>query len=138
VDVTIAGPVCTVPNLIGMSEADARAAVEAQGCKLVATPQNTDKASEVGKVTTQNPGATTHVPRGSNVNVTIGLQVLGASLERGSSTGSGTDVSGRAPTLVRTGGVALGGLALWLLVSGLMTSAAGSDRLWRRLRRQKG
>jgi serine/threonine-protein kinase len=132
VNVTVAGPVCNIANLVGMTEQQARDSVTAQGCTLQATPKHTDNASEVGKVTTQNPDANSLVPKNSVVNVTLGVQVLGASLERGAP----TDVSG-TPQLVRTGGVALGGLALWLLISGLMTSAASSERLWRLVRRTK-
>ncbi|MCA1842836.1 MAG: PASTA domain-containing protein, partial [Actinobacteria bacterium] len=136
VNVTIAGPVCPVPNIVGMSEAEAKAKVEGAGCVLVTTPQNTTNPSEVGKVTTQNPGADTFVAKGSTVNATVGVQVLGAQVTRTQTTTSpNTDVSG-TPTLVRTGGVALGGLALWLLISGLLTSAAGSERMWRLVRRK--
>jgi hypothetical protein len=47
--------------------------------------------------------------------------------------GSGSDA---APALARTGGVALAGLALWLMVSGVLTKGAASRRLWNLLRRR--
>jgi hypothetical protein len=34
--------------------------------------------------------------------------------------------------------VVAGGLALWLLIGGLLTQLAGSERLWRLARRLKG
>ena len=55
VDLKIAGPVCTVPSLVGMTEADARAAVGAQGCTLRTDQRATTNPADVGKVTTQNP-----------------------------------------------------------------------------------
>jgi hypothetical protein len=89
----------------------------------------------------QSPEATTVLAKGSPVKVTLGVQVAGASLTRapdlpatGPDTGTGTG----AGTLVRTGGIALGGLALWLLISGLMAQLAGSERLWRLARRLRG
>jgi len=134
VDITVAGPVCTVPNLMGMSEADARTAVEAQGCTLKTSQKATDNPSDVGKVLAQNPTANLHVPKGSAVDVSLGVQVLGETTVRS----QGQDAGGSAPTLVRTGGVALGGLALWLLISGLAVQLAGSNRLWKLVRRVKG
>jgi hypothetical protein len=73
------------------------------------------------------------------------VQVLGAAIVRGQQQGAGTAAgtdtdsaaAARAPALVRTGGVALGGLALWLLISGLVIRLAGSTRLWG-LRRPRG
>lgn len=133
VDLKLAGPVCTVPNLVGMTEADARAAVEAQGCTLRTDQRATTNPAEVGKVTTQNPAANLHVPKGSAVDVSLGVQVLGETTVR-----SQTQEAGAAPTLARTGGVAFGGLALWLLMSGLLTKTASSSLLWRLMRRSKG
>jgi beta-lactam-binding protein with PASTA domain len=133
VDITIAGPVCTVPNLVGMSEAEARAAVEAQGCTLRTDQKATGNPADVGKVLSQNPGANVHVPKGSAVDVSLGVQVLGETTVRSQAQDAGT-----APALVRTGGVALGGLALWLLITGLVAQLAGSNQLWRLVRRQKG
>jgi uncharacterized repeat protein (TIGR01451 family) len=144
VEITIAGPAlgpagdnllvaastnCTVPGLIGMSEAEARTKVEAAGCVLVTEPKNTANADELGKVLSQTPGADTQLPRGSVVNVKLGVQVLGA-------TETNSQQESAAPALVRTGGVALGGLALWLLFGGLATRLAGSERLWRLARRR--
>jgi len=124
---------CTVPNLVGMNEADARSKVEAAGCVLVTEPKNTNNANEIGKVITQNPGADATVPRGSPVKVDLGVQVLGDTLTNSQQEGA---AAGAAPNLARTGGWALGGagLSLWLLIVGLATRLAGSKRLWRRTR----
>src|SRR5204863_4626940 len=116
----------------GLSEADARAKVEAQGCVLQTDTRNTTNPAEVGKVLSQNPDSGTVLAKGSTVKATLGVQVLGESANR-----TPTEVSA-APTLAKTGGVALAGLALWLLVSGLLSNLAGSDRLWRLTRRLKG
>ena len=85
-----------------------------------------------GKVVSQSPDTGTLVAKGSTVNATLGVQVLGATANR-----LPTEISA-APTLAKTGGVALAGLALWLLVSGLLSNLAGSERLWRLTRRLKG
>jgi uncharacterized repeat protein (TIGR01451 family) len=143
VDITIAGPVCTVPNLVGMSEAEARSAVEAQGCTLRTDQTVTDNPADVGKVLSQNPTANLHVPKGSAVDVSLGVQVLGETIVKSQAqdaggAGGGAGGGGAAPTLVRTGGVAFGGLALWLLISGLVAQLASSNRLWQLVRRQKG
>jgi serine/threonine-protein kinase len=130
VNVTVAGPVCNVPGLSGMTEADAKTKVEAAGCVLATTQRNTDNVSDVGKVLDQSPPAATLVPKGSTINATVGVQVAGLLATRQDSDSS--------PTLVRTGGIALGGLALWLLISGLLTQLAGSERLWRLVRRVRG
>jgi beta-lactam-binding protein with PASTA domain len=127
----VAGPLCTVPGLIGMTESEARSKVEAAGCVLVTEPKQTSNPSEIGKVTTQSPAADAHVARDSEVKVTLGVQVLGDTLTR-------TQQEIAAPALVRTGGVALGGLALWLLLGGVGTRLAGSERLWRLVRRRIG
>jgi uncharacterized repeat protein (TIGR01451 family) len=139
VDITIAGPVCTIPNLVGMSEADARSAVEAQGCTLRTDQRATTNPAEIGKVMTQNPVANLHVPKGSPVDVTLGVQVAGETTLKSQAQDAGDGAGAAAsPALVRTGGVALGGLALWLLFSGALTKVAGSRRLWRLVRRQRG
>ena len=146
VDVTIAGPLCVVPNLVGMNEADARSAVEAQGCTLTTEQQATSNPSDVGKVLAQSPTPNLHVKKGSPVNVSLGVQVLGVTVVK-SQQQQGQALSaqqpqqqdaGTAPALVRTGGVVLGGLALWLLFSGLVVQLAGSNRLWALSRRQRG
>jgi serine/threonine-protein kinase len=134
VDLSIAGPLCTVPNLAGKTEAEARAAVEAQGCKLATKNEVTTNPDLYGKVTTQNPAADLHVPKGSTIEVTLGVQSIGTDV-----LGQQAEKAGTAgPTLVRTGGVAFGGLALWLLVSGLLAQTVGSRRLWQLIRRVKG
>ncbi|MGH9008455.1 MAG: PASTA domain-containing protein [Acidimicrobiia bacterium] len=67
---------CTVPSLVGLTEAEARNKVEAAGCVLVTQPKNTSNPTELGKVITQNPGKDAVVPRGSEVKVDLGVQVL--------------------------------------------------------------
>ena len=86
----------------------------------------TSNPSEVGKVTTQNPGENTHVAKGSQVKVTLGVQVLGSTENR-----SQQEAAGASPDLARTGGLFLGGLSLWLLLGGVLARLAGSRRLWR-------
>lgn len=114
-----------------MTEAEARTKVEQAACILVVEPKNTSDQTKVGKVIAQNPGADAVVPRGSNVTVDIGVQVLGDTLTNGQEAAA-------APNLARTGGLFLGGLSLWLLVGGLAARGAGSKRLWRLARRGNG
>jgi serine/threonine-protein kinase len=67
----------TVPNVIGMTAADARAAIEAAGLvyKEGATaPSNT---SDDGKVVAQNPSANAKVDQGTTVTVRLGKAVVG-------------------------------------------------------------
>jgi uncharacterized repeat protein (TIGR01451 family) len=135
VNVTIAGPTCAVPDVSGLSQADADAKVKAAGCVLAATNQSTDNPSDVGKVLNQNPTPGMLLPTGSTVNVKVGVQVAGLTEVRSTN----SDVApAAAPTLAKTGGVVAGGLALWLLISGLLSQLAGSERLWRLARRLKG
>jgi beta-lactam-binding protein with PASTA domain len=122
---------CNVPGLVGLTEAEARTKVEQAGCVLVVEPKNTGDPNELGKVIAQNPGADTVVPRGSNVTVDIGVQVLGDTLTAGQEAAA-------TPNLARTGGLFLGGLSLWLLMAGLAARGAGSKRLWRLIRRGNG
>jgi beta-lactam-binding protein with PASTA domain len=142
VSVTVAGPVCIVPGLTGMNEGDARSKVETAGCVLTTEQRSTTNPDDVGKVMAQSPDATTVLAKGSPVKVTLGVQVAGQSLSRAPdlpATGPNTAGAGTgAGTLVRTGGIALGGLALWLLISGLMAQLASSERLWRLARRLRG
>jgi serine/threonine-protein kinase len=130
-----AGPSCTVPDVSGLSESDARAKVEAAGCVLTTNQQDTSNPAQVGKVMAQSPAAGAVLPQGSPVNVTLGVQVLGETVTRPPASLPNT---GTAPSLARTGGVVAGGLALWLLIGGLLTQLAGSERLWRLARRLKG
>jgi uncharacterized repeat protein (TIGR01451 family) len=136
VNVTIAGPTCAVPDVSGNSEADARTKVEAAGCVLATSQAPTSNPAQVGKVTAQNPGPGMLVPKGSPVNVTLGVQVLAASAARAPETLPQTGAA--APTLAKTGGIVAAGLAVWLLLGGLLSQLAGSERLWRLARRLKG
>ena len=136
VNVTVAGPACTVPDLSGLTEGDARSKVEAQGCVLVTGTKPVSQADQAGKVVDQSPAATTILPKGSPVHVDLGVQVLGETVSRQpTDTNNNAANAGATPALVRTGGVALGGLALWLLISGLLTQLAGSERLWNLVRK---
>ncbi|HEV3364509.1 MAG TPA: PASTA domain-containing protein [Acidimicrobiia bacterium] len=123
---------CTVPDLVGMTEAEARTKVEAAGCVLVTQSKNTTNPNQLGKVMSQNPGKDAVLPRGSQVNVDLGVQVLGETLT------AGQEADAAAPNLARTGGLFLGGLSLWLLLGGVAARAAGSKRLWRLVRRSNG
>jgi uncharacterized repeat protein (TIGR01451 family) len=144
VNVTIAGPVCTVPNLSGMTESEARTQVEAAGCVLTTSQQPTSNPADVGKVVAQAPAPATLVAKGSPVNASIGVQVAGLTAARagqtlgGAAAGAAGAAAAAAPTLARTGGVALAGLALWLLIGGLTGRVTGSQRLWRLARRLRG
>jgi beta-lactam-binding protein with PASTA domain len=142
VDVTIDPATCVVPNLAGKTQAEAKAALEAAGCLLGDVTTGPTDPNLAGKVTDQSTKDGTSVPRGTEVDITVAgpggtnldTQVLGETATRaGTNDGAGT-----APALARTGGVALAGMALWLMVSGLLTSAAGSARAWSVLRRRKG
>jgi serine/threonine-protein kinase len=143
VNLTVAGPACTVPPLSGLSEADARSKVEAEGCVLTTDQRVTTNPDDVGKVLDQSPAAAMVVAKGSPVNATLG--VPGAA--KAAAANSGVTLAGQTatrqptspiPTLAATGGVALAGLALWLMISGLMAQVAGSKRLWRLARRREG
>jgi uncharacterized repeat protein (TIGR01451 family) len=139
VNLTVAGPACTVPGLSGLTEDEARTKVEAAGCVLTTGQRTTTNPDEVGKVLDQSPPAAMVVARGSAVNAVLGapaVRVAGAALTRPAVADNGA--GNGAPTLARTGGVALAGLALWLVISGLMTQLAGSKRLWRLARRREG
>jgi uncharacterized repeat protein (TIGR01451 family) len=135
VNVTVAGPLCTVPGVIGQTEGDARSKVETAGCVLATEQRATNNPDEVGKVLAQSPEAAVVVAKGSPVKVTLGVAVAGQSLSR---TPDLPATGATLPTLVKTGGIALGGLALWLLIGGLLAQLAGSERLWRLARRLKG
>ncbi|HEY4409934.1 MAG TPA: PASTA domain-containing protein, partial [Acidimicrobiia bacterium] len=65
VSTALAGPVCTVPTLVGLSEADARAKVEAQGCVLKTDTRNTSNPADVGKVLSQSPDSGMVLAKGS-------------------------------------------------------------------------
>lgn len=72
VSILIGVPV--VPDIIGLTEEDARAAVEAYGLTLevVGTGETTDTAL-VGKVVSQDPAAGAEVAPGTAVTVTLGV-----------------------------------------------------------------
>src|SRR5207245_10740830 len=76
------------------------------------------------------------VARGSVVNATLGTGTAASAVGRQAQTVP--PVAAAAPTLARTGGVALAGLALWLLIGGLMSRLAASERLWRLARGLRG
>jgi eukaryotic-like serine/threonine-protein kinase len=61
----------TVPDVVGMSQADAKAALEAKGFVVDITYINSD-ASRNGKVITQSPSADTKAAKGSTVRITVG------------------------------------------------------------------
>jgi len=131
-----AGASCTVPDLSGLSEADARARTEAAGCTLITSQRLTTNPADIGKVLAQSPAPAVVVARGSVVNATLGTGTAASAVGRQAQTVP--PVAAAAPTLARTGGVALAGLALWLLIGGLMSRLAASERLWRLTRRLRG
>jgi uncharacterized repeat protein (TIGR01451 family) len=151
VDITVGGPLCTVPSLAGMTLDQARSSLQAAGCDLgKVTTDTTGNPSDAGKITTQTVPPGSKVPRRTHVDVVVGprsAEVASAASTGGSGTGlEGQNLNGQSntgqpaqssalpATLARTGGVALAGLALWLLVSGLLAQVA-SKQLWRRIRR---
>ena len=62
----------TVPNVIGLSEDDARKALEDAGLRMVVGGSRLATADNDGKVVAQNPGGGTKVEPGTSVTVTIG------------------------------------------------------------------
>jgi uncharacterized repeat protein (TIGR01451 family) len=145
VDVTIDPASCNVPDLTGMNREQAETALEAAGCVLGEVnpgPAATDPTG-AGKVTDQATDPGTSVPRGTEIDITVAgpaAEVLGETVTKAGDTGTagtGTGTQVGTGTLARTGGVALAGLALWLMFSGLLTSAAGSARISSILRRRR-
>lgn len=124
VNITVNGPLCTVPTLVGLAEDKARELVEAEGCKLDVTTEPVTNLADAGKVRGQSPDAGSKLPPGSTVNVTIGTsaEVLGIRADRVRAEVATETAGGN---LARTGGIALGGVALWLVVSGLSLRLAG-------------
>jgi beta-lactam-binding protein with PASTA domain len=121
---------------MGLTETAARAKVEAAGCVLTTDNRATSNPADVGKVLAQSPATGAIVAQGSPVHVTLGVQVLGGTVTRPPTAVDSGNAA--APTLARTGGVALGALALWLLVGGLLSQGIGSKRLWGLARRLRG
>ena len=142
IDVVIAPPTsCVVPNVTGMTQEQAAAELRQAGCLLGDVTTRPDaNPDQNGKVVEQGTPPATTVPTGTEVDVTVGgpgAQVLGETVTRSGEPGRpGTEV--QTGSLVRTGGVAFGALALWLMVGGLTARAAGSKRLWRLARRGPG
>jgi serine/threonine-protein kinase len=63
-------PQVQVPNVVGMTEADAAQALEGQGLEVVPSPAYSDTVP-VGQVIAQDPAGGTTVNRGSAVTVTV-------------------------------------------------------------------
>jgi beta-lactam-binding protein with PASTA domain len=141
VDVTINPPTCVVPDVKGLTQAEAEAKLKAAGCDLGDVKPGADDPNQAGKITEQSVPSGQSVPKGTEVDITVagpvgtdlGTQVLGENLNKAADAGGG---AGAAPALARTGGVALAGLALWLLVSGLLSG--GTAQAWKVLRRRMG
>jgi uncharacterized repeat protein (TIGR01451 family) len=145
VDVTINPPgPCIVPDLTGKDQAGAAAALLAAGCILGDVTVGPDNPDNAGKVTDQEKPAGTSVPKGTEIDITVAgpagprieTSVLGQTATLTPAAPAPASGSDAAPALARTGGVALGGLALWLMVSGVLTRGAGSRRLWNLFRRR--
>src|SRR5438105_1754301 len=71
IDVVVFPPACTVPTVTGLTEADARAKIEAAGCKLGNVNPGPDNPDLAGKIVDQGPTGGTEVPAGTAVNVTV-------------------------------------------------------------------
>ena len=67
----------TVPNVIGMTEDQARAQIEGVGLKMAVGAAAPSDSANDGKVVSQNPSGSTKVPPGSTVTVRIGHAGLG-------------------------------------------------------------
>jgi serine/threonine-protein kinase len=68
----------TVPNVIGKLRADAVEALRAEGLKPTVSEQETEVASQVGRVTDQFPPPGSEVKPGSGVTVVVGKNAVGA------------------------------------------------------------
>jgi PASTA domain len=67
-----AGPaLVTVPDVTGLDEGDARAALQGDGFQVAVVDQPTDDASEDGVVVDQSPTASTNAREGSTVTITV-------------------------------------------------------------------
>jgi serine/threonine-protein kinase len=66
-----------VPSVVGMTQADATAALEAAGFQVVVQNQTVVDAADVGRVIDQSPNAGTRAPRGSTVTITVGKALGG-------------------------------------------------------------
>ncbi len=150
----VGGPLCTVPSVSGLTPEGAKEKLVKAGCDLGdVTTDTTGKPGEPGTITIQNPPAGDKVPLETEVDVVIAPPAQGSmlfpagigsqatagpapreSVAGETATRTPTEV-GAGPTLVRTGGVAYAGLALWLLVMGLSALLASSNWLWRLARR---
>lgn len=64
----------TVPNVEGLSEADAVAALEKVGLAASVVNQETSDSSKVGKVLTQDPKSGQKANKGSAVTITVGTE----------------------------------------------------------------
>lgn len=153
---------CLVPQLVGKEFAGIEKLLTDAGCTLGKVTET--NGTPPGRVVDQGAPPDTTLPIGTPVDVGANGPLAGAGIEAASAgpgnpqvaQGSPADVSlgaqvlgeaavksqaqeaaGPAPILVRTGGVAFAGLALWLLISGLGAQLAGSNRLWRLLRSHK-
>jgi serine/threonine-protein kinase len=65
-----------VPSVVGMTEADATAALRSAGFEVAVQHQTVLDAADVGRVIDQSPNAGTRAPKGSTVTITVG-QALG-------------------------------------------------------------
>ena len=66
-----AGPAISVPNVVGMSQADAQTAITGAGLTVGMVQMTISKTVSTGRVITQNPGAKTAVAKGSTVNLIV-------------------------------------------------------------------
>jgi beta-lactam-binding protein with PASTA domain/tRNA A-37 threonylcarbamoyl transferase component Bud32 len=69
-DVSKGAKTVAVPNVVGLSEADARSTLEGAGFQVQSVSASSDSTPE-GNVSAQNPSAGTDAPKGSTVTITI-------------------------------------------------------------------
>jgi serine/threonine-protein kinase len=71
VDVVVFPPACVVPNLAGQTETEAKAKLEAAGCRIGSVTPGPDNPDQAGKIVDQGvPGGST-VQHGTQVDVTV-------------------------------------------------------------------
>lgn len=71
VDLVVGGPVCAVPDLAGLSQAEAERTLERAGCKLGDVTEAPPGPGEPGRITDQTPEGGTVTLQGTQIDVTI-------------------------------------------------------------------
>ena len=99
-------PTTAVPNVVGKTKAEAKAALEAQGFKVTFTEENSDTVAS-GKVIRQTPGAGSNQYSGTTITVvvskgpitmTVTFNANGGTVSQSSKTVTKTQTYGTLPT----------------------------------------